>query len=66
MSLSRTAAAGRFAPRLRIYDNTQTLIGEATTNNIPNASTPVAVTYTFPTLNPMSVQVRKSLVNDDE
>lgn len=43
-------SSGRFAPRLRIYDNTQTLIGEATTNNIPNASTPVAVTYTFPTL----------------
>ncbi|MFO0833434.1 MAG: hypothetical protein U0638_00575 [Phycisphaerales bacterium] len=43
-------SSGRFAPRLRVFDNTQTLIGEATTNDIPNASTPVAVTYTFPTL----------------
>lgn len=42
--------SGRFAPRVRIFDNTQTLIGEATTNDIPNASTPVAVTYTFPSL----------------
>jgi DNA (cytosine-5)-methyltransferase 1 len=35
-----------------------------TNSQIPQGS--YLIPYTFPTLNPMSVQVRKSLVNDDE
>lgn len=43
--------SGRFAPRLRIYDHTQGLMQEISTTNIPNASTPVSITYTFSELN---------------
>lgn len=43
-------SSGRFAPRIRIYDNTQTLIADASTDVIPTASAASKVTYTFPSL----------------
>ncbi|MBL8761837.1 MAG: hypothetical protein JNL50_11110, partial [Phycisphaerae bacterium] len=42
--------AGRFPPRIRIFDGSQALIGEASTTDIPNASTAATISYTFPTL----------------
>lgn len=48
---SFSTSSGRFAPRLRIFDNTEALIAEVSTNDIPTSSVSVAVTYTFPTLN---------------
>ena len=47
---SFSTSSGRFAPRLRIFDNTEALIAEVSTTDIPTSSVSVAVTYTFPSL----------------
>ncbi|NUQ51478.1 MAG: hypothetical protein HUU19_02125, partial [Phycisphaerales bacterium] len=48
---SFSTSSGRFAPRLRIFDNTEALLADVSTTDIPTASVSVAVTYTFPELN---------------
>lgn len=48
-------SSGRFAPHLRVYDDTQTLIADVSTNSIPNSTTPVKVDYTFASLSSSKV-----------